>query len=428
MSNKYKKWIYFPKRYELVVGDTFELFYKGIVSCGDPERFNIKITCKKGAYFKRKYMFTPTEADVGEHMLTMEISDDYGDVLDTASVVLKVYPKAKSPNDDVYVLCMGASTTSAGQWPSECYRMLTANDGEPCGLGLKNIHFIGSKEGKYGSRHEGYGGWSFDIYNRNYTGCSYFKYIKCSHNKTDADRHSFYTDGERDWKIEEIEDGRLKLIGTFGGKLAESGVLRHSNGGVHHEDIVYDGVSEASGNPYWNEYTGRVDFGYYLQKLNVPRIDICVILLGWNSTGVPRDKYKAQVRTFIDNLRAEYPNCHVVLKSIQGPCQDGFGISYGCMWNYREKHEFVLNMYELYAEIASEYENVSVISTAGQFDVDNNYPTIERPVNVRSSVIEKVQSNGVHPTQNGYEQLGSIVFRHLNALLIDSFGDNSNGQ
>ena len=64
---------------------------------------------------------------------------------------------------------------------------------------------------------------------------------------------------------------------------------------------------------------------------------------------------------FIDNLRAEYPSCHVVLKSIQGPCQDGFGISYGCMWNYREKHEFVLNMYELYAEIASEYENACTL-------------------------------------------------------------------
>jgi len=57
MSNKYKKWIYFPKRYELVVGDTFELFYKGIVSCGDPERFNIKITCKKGASFKEAPFF-----------------------------------------------------------------------------------------------------------------------------------------------------------------------------------------------------------------------------------------------------------------------------------------------------------------------------------------------------------------------------------
>ena len=107
MGNKYKKWIHMPDEYQLVVGDTFELFYKGIILCGDPSRYNIKITCKKGAYFKRKYMFTPTENDIGVHDLTLELSDDYGQVLDEATVKLVVNPPAKSP------LC----THSSGPFP-----------------------------------------------------------------------------------------------------------------------------------------------------------------------------------------------------------------------------------------------------------------------------------------------------------------------
>ena len=39
---------------------------------------------------------------------------------------------------------MGSSTTAGGQWANEANRRLTAADGEPKGLGFKNINFIGT--------------------------------------------------------------------------------------------------------------------------------------------------------------------------------------------------------------------------------------------------------------------------------------------
>ena len=48
-----------------------------------------------------------------------------------------------------------------------------------------------------------------------------------------------------------------------------------------------------------------------------------------------------------------------------------------------------------------------------QFDVEYNMPSEMTKVNARSTVLEKLGTNGVHPTMSGYLQIGDVFYRAL---------------
>ena len=48
-----------------------------------------------------------------------------------------------------------------------------------------------------------------------------------------------------------------------------------------------------------------------------------------------------------------------------------------------------------------------------QFDVEYNMPAMEVQVNRRNQTKELIGSNGVHPTMNGYLQIGDVFYRAL---------------
>ena len=48
-----------------------------------------------------------------------------------------------------------------------------------------------------------------------------------------------------------------------------------------------------------------------------------------------------------------------------------------------------------------------------QFDVEYNMPSTMVKVNTRSDVLERIGTNGVHPTMAGYLQIGDVFFRAL---------------
>ena len=158
-----------PKQYNLVVGDTFELFYKGVMLCKDPYAYNIQVTCAVGKAYSRKYVFTPTE--VGSHTLEIKVTDDFGNVLGVQSAQLVVSAKMASPASNINVLCFGDSLTAGGNWVDEVYRRLTKttsvtqhNATAPVGDGLSNITFVGKKTTQNGAGYEGTGGWRYSDY------------------------------------------------------------------------------------------------------------------------------------------------------------------------------------------------------------------------------------------------------------------------
>jgi lysophospholipase L1-like esterase len=410
----------FPEKYELVVGDTFELFWKGVIHSTMPENYYVKVKCGKGTPYKRKFVYTPTAADVGTYTLTAELYSEGHALIDTANVDLVVKNKANNPAQEKVVLYVGDSLAMGGCVPDEFHRRLTDIGGAPKGDGLNNICFIGNKTSdKNHVPYVGEGGWTFNSYNTSMQSND-FMWVMCSHDKTEIeDQHSIYSDNNgTKWKLETIEEKRIKVIRVSGnGTLPASGKLAWVSGGVNKGTITYTATAQAAGNPFWNETAGKVDFTAFVESQGKTNLDFVYVLLGWNSVSDTEETYKARARQFINNVLLSYPNCKIVLLGLQIPSRDGLATNYGAntspySW-YDVLLDYVFNLNKWYQELANEYANVSFVNVAGQFDTENNMQAVNMSANTRNNTMELVQSNGVHPALSGYYQIADVCYRNL---------------
>ena len=416
------KIIKLPKSYDLIVGDTFEMFYKGISNCLDYGNYDYEFSfsdgVSRGKAWSRKWEWTPTSLDVGTKSLIIVVRDNNGKEIDRGSVNIVVHDIPSSPSTEKVVLCVGDSLTDSGVWCSELRRRLITTDGNPVGYGLSNIKFIGTKSNSDGCKYEGYGGWTFNSYLSSMKSDDFMN-IYGTFDKVDDDQHSVYKDANgTKWKLETISATKIKVIRTSGTtKLPENGTLTWVSGGTNHSDIVYTSSEQASGNPFWNDETNANDFASYASKMGVSRIDHCIILLGWNNTGTPETVYKASAKQFIDGLRSEFPNCKITLLGLQVPSRNGFANNYGISWKYYNKLQHVWNINQWYQDIADEYTDVDFVNVSGQFDTEYGHMTMNTKANTRSSEQVVVQSNGVHPATSGYYQIADAVLRNLIARI-----------
>lgn len=409
-----------PDAYNLVVGDTFELFYKGIVNAVNTDMYDVVVNCSKGSAYAKKFVITPTTAE----NLTMTVTL-YGinhNVLDTKSVTLRIHSKASSPSTTKNVLCVGDSLTTSGAWVVELNRRLIGNGGTPEADSLNNINFIGTRAAN-GVHYEGYGGWTLNSYNTENISFN-VRVITCTHDKTEAeDQHSIYKDTNNvQWKLETIETGQIKIIAVSGEgrEFPNTGTLTWVSGGVNHSNIVYTAQTQAAGNPFWDSTEGKVDFASYASRLGVSGIDFVYVLIGWNSASWNETDYKASAQTFIDNVHASYPDAKVTFVGLEIPARDGLGANYGATGIYSRYYDlmqFVFNLDRWYEDLADNNTNVYHINLAGQFDTEHNMLTTTRQVNARNTETEVYQSNGVHPALSGQMQIADAVYRDITARL-----------
>ncbi len=428
-----------PAKYDLVVGDTFELFYKGISKCLDSDLYAYELSFldgkNLGSNYSKKYVYKPVAADIGTHTLKIAVRDNLGQVLDEDTVVLNVVAAPKSPASTKNILVLGDSITAPNlndgnyTWVQQLYDRLTA-------AGVTNVNFLGTRDVPGTEvRYEGYGGWGYTTYMSAASGSSYMCYVTVSLTDTEwaqLVRHSVYSqdlgNGKTQlWKIEEIDkaNSRLKLICiAANGDISEycsalpatGGTLAHHSGDTELASFAYTSPAAADRNPLWNTATGKVDFKAYAEAQGAESIDEIVIFLGWNHHNYTPKQFKEAATALIDAIHKDYPSCHVSLVTMTLPSRDGMGKVYGTQWNYFEKMSVVYDFAEVYEDIANsaKYTSfVSVIGLTGQFDAENAYPTDIAGGNIHAPIENAVQSDGVHPTNAGRKQIGDAVYRHL---------------
>ena len=417
-----------PEQYDLVVGDTFELFYKGITFCADSAAYDYSIAFsggeKYGKAYSRKWVYTPAAADVGVHTMEITLWSNEGQVLDTATVKLNILEPPTSPDEETVVLIIGDSLTSGGTWPKELNRRLTATGGTPGGLGLSNITFIGSKE-KDGVRYEGYGGWNFDSYTTANRRNDFMILTGNFSDKEEAvDQHSTYRASNNTlWKIEWVTATEMKIICTgAAGALPSTagGTLTHVSGGVNHADIVYTSARQADANPFWDNAAGENDFVAYAERYGVTEIDEVILFMGWNEYARTPEQFKTRAQKLIDSILADYPDCHISLVGLQIPSRDGFANNYGITWPWFPMLEKVFAFEDAYRALAADAKyagKLSVVSIAGQYDAEYNEIKGSQAVNNRNPATETIGTNGVHPSEYGYLQIADAIYRHMCARL-----------
>jgi len=420
-----------PDVFHAVVGDTLQLFYRGIVEHPYPYFYNIEFRCDIGKNTPRYFEVTPIADNVGDHTLTVRVRDHLDSILAEATTILRVHSIGESPALRKNILCVGDSLTGSGTWCKEALRRLTETGGTPAGLGLSNVRFIGTKKnGECG--YEGYGGWTWGSYLAAPTATKLGMWVYCSHDKDSSDQHSLWEDASGNiWSMETIEASRIKFT-RYQDHTAPmplgAGTLHHYQNATHTADIDYDETVYAEGNPFWDSDEGQVNFRTYCERNGFDRVDYMVTLLSWNGMAV---SYYSSSDTMIANhvtnsktllriLHEQYPNAKVKMMGIQLPSVNGgCGHSYGANSQYSNWYGLVravMNMNLAYQTMANEDEFkdwVEFINISGQFDSENNMPRQSKAVNTRSTATELVGTNGVHPSTDGYYQIGDAAFRAL---------------
>ncbi len=419
--------VFLAKSYDLVVGDTFQLFYRSVIEAPNPYSYSIVALCEKGKAFPRYFEYTPQEE--GKHTLTISVYNAEKTLLGSATTVLNVV-SAKAPKNKVNVLCLGDSLTQGGAWVQEVNRRISKTDGTPEGNGFEGVNFIGSMK-KDDVGFEGHGGWTWNSYVSDKVGSIW---IQAPNNKTEKDQHSLWKDEFGSiWQIETLQVDYLKLnrYKDHEGKRPEKGVLTHYKNAVDTSPIEFFSSSNGDVSPFLDTKTKTLSVKKYLESLGEERVDVVYILLGANglmrqcAMNKSRREYcqtviKQEVKEVLDLLIREIPSVKIKIMAMPLPSvSGGMGNNYGAEPPFNDLYDIINYTNELnvaYEEICFEqsYKNsVEFIHLAGQFDCEYNYPNTLKPVNSRSQTTERIDTNACHPNFDGQMQIADAVYRNL---------------
>ena len=336
------------------------IYFENVVLAVNPANYVFDVDCEKGIQQSERWTFTPTAEDAGTFPLVLRVLDEANTVVAEGTSSLVVVPAG--PDAAVSVLLIGDSLTHASVY-SQTLLDLCANPGTP------TLTLVGSHAPKEdpANRHEGYGGWTAERF------------------------ATHFTEASRDAPYKERPS-----------------------------PFVY---RDAAGN------TG-LDFARYCAEHNggvAP--DVVTIFLGCNDTfGATDENIEARIDTMFRHMDALVAMIHGYSPSTRigliapvppAASQDAFGANYRngqTRWQYlRNQHRVVERMAAAYG--GREAENLSLIPAYVNLDCHRNYAAARGPANARTEVEVARQNNGVHPSAEGYRQIGDSVFAWLVAGL-----------
>lgn len=405
------------EKYYLVVGDRFELFFRGVIKKHNPYLYYIIAECEKGFTYNRYFTYTPTKEEVGEYILTIKVLDDEGNVIeqkDTTLIVNEV-SKAKKP---LNILCIGDSETVNGVWPYVGYNKY--NDIFP-----NLLNFIGKMK-KEEIGYEGYGGWQwktffdYEIESRTSSLIIYGNF-----NLSTKYLNTRWESSNLEFILIEIKDSSLKFKRGSNNTSLVNPTIGQTIKCIDHDVILEISKYEyVDANPFWNSDTKEVDFIKYIKDNNFEQPDLVFTFLTGNGLYMPYSteftNHKEYAPKFIEKLHKAFPHALIGIMGIEQPCCNG-GVTacYGASGYYHDWYGYALTAFN-YDEWLDKLCNMMPYSgytvyfdTKAQFDSEYNYPVEEITVNNRSKIVERIGVNGLHPSMDGYLQIGDAFYRFL---------------
>ncbi len=453
-----------PDEYYLVVGDTFQLFHRGIVRAFNPEDYGITITCSKGQNFPKYFQFTPTAADIGSYTLTVTTRKPNGEFISEKSTTLIVNAKLVH-NYDNHIFTMlgfGDSLTSGGAWFGEGIRRLVGVSGSVYPKSMVSQGLTGLDVVTYGRKtatvnghviyHEGYGGWTWASFlasaNTASTTNGIYVELSTAHGFIiDSVQHSVWVDNNGlNWVLEELpDDYTIKFNRGSGNTAAQSSITLPTSltNGTWGTLTSFVEVTWESGNPFWDDVAGAVSFATHATELGVTPSDVTLgaALLTWNGGSITKnftfagiETHMTNARTLIRQFHTDFPSAKFVamgipLSSITG----GSGSNYGASGSYSDHWGSIFYAIEYnraLMELCKEVEfspYCYYVDTKGQLELTYSMPFTHKYMSVRSPYTEIFGTNGVHPNADGYYQIGDAFYRVLVHILKDQITKLSDG-
>lgn len=357
-----------PPRFYAVPGIETNVYFDNVCLVVNPADLAFDVTCAKGRQQAERWTCVPTDTDVGEFPFVIEVRDAANALVARAESVLQIVPGDAGAGVPLSVLTIGDSLTHAAVYPAHLLE-LCKSEGNP------QLTLVGHTPSVRNPavRIEGYGGWTAQRF------MTYFKEGK-------------RPEGELDWK-----------------------------------------VWNACSSPFlYPAGAGRfnADFAQYCQEQNGGKApDVVTILLGCNDNARATD---ASIDASIDTMLTYYdmlvdmvhqvrPDTRIGALLLVPPAatQDAFGANYKCdlsRWQYkRNQHRVVERMLTKYGNRESEF--ITLVPTYLNLDCANNYPSAKAACNAATTKEAVRLSNAVHPSAEGYRQIGDTLYAWLKAQL-----------
>ena len=424
--------IYLPNRFYAVVGDTLQLFYQAIVGVVDLSEYDIFVVCAKGKTYPRYFEYRPTSSDIGTTTFTLYVKDRNNNILGQGSCDIITVASPTSPVSLKQFFAFGDSLTNDGKWTGEAKRRLvgTSTFDSITGKGLTNIAFYGYKENNVNGQlvnFFGVGGWVWANYLVKAKGGAFRFYVE---NVSSLSIGAVYSNNGYNYTIQEINvtgtSGNIRCTTSANTNVpTTSGTLTKVSGDGDNS-ISFTTFETENQNPLWDDANNKMSFIPYVQNCGATTIDAVFVLLTWNG----QEQWKAyngnenvghigNAKTFARTLHTEYPSAKLFIMGLQMPSfTGGLGNNYGatggyidaqglkqCALNYNKALQDMCNLDEFsgYCEF---------VPIAPQFDSLYNMPLENKNVNVRNgNKTEMIGTNGVHPADSGYNQIGDAVYR-----------------
>jgi hypothetical protein len=226
--------------------------------------------------------------------------------------------------------------------------------------------------------------------------------------------------------------GNIRFIYSYdtqdkGVPAAASGEITRVSGSGD-ATIAYSAADEETYCPFYDEATGEPDFSHYAQQYCNGHIDVVIFNLGTINYGLVGKESLATIganmKTLIDALHADFPNCKVIIAPGMG-----YNTHYGIEYNYNAASK-MKSWGSLYAQFryaksvegfigGNNYKDWCYLAdTIAETDSEHVFPTTTKPVNNRMSETEIIGTNGAHPLLQGYQMVAYAIYRaFVNTIL-----------
>lgn len=442
---------FLPKKIYGVIGDTMQIYNRGVTISQEPNRYYNDWECGQGKIYKRYLEITPALSNgsipTGLTIKHRLIDDHYNKTVQKSSSFV-VSARPSSPSNQINVLCVGASTTQNGEWASELKRRLTDTfgSGTPAADGLTNITFVGRKNlaaswnRPVAVNVEATGGWQWSTF---YTPQAAMRFVVSGVTSVNiGDVYSYVNANNETVKVAVAEvnitgsSGNIRFTYNWdtaghGDPSAASGTITKVSGSGD-ATIAYSSAESETYCPFYNDETGQPDFSVYAETYCNNQIDVVIFNLGNINAGVMGDESLvaliASMKTMLDALHADFPNCKVIIAP-----GIGYSTYYGLEYNYNASSKYK-SWAALYAQFRyakavedfigdNEYKDWCFLAnTMAETDSEYAFPISTKAVNTRMpDVKEVIGTNGAHPNDTGYMMIADSIYRaFVNEVLTNN--------
>ena len=418
-----------PDTLSAVVGDTLQIFYRGIVEAPNLYNYHVVVSCAKGRMYNRYFEYAPVATDTtATYPLILRVYSPQFRLLGSDTTVVRA--ESVWHSSVATILPLGDSFTSSSYWATEFYRRLTGTGGTPAGNALTGITTIGNL-GVAPNQRIGYSAktWSFYATETAVASTTKFWFFS-THDKDTTDYTSVWSDGANNWTLDSLHVGKLAFTKTGHTVSAPaSGTLTHVSGATHTGDITYTSIESIDGNPLWDYSTSALSFAAYCTRNSFADIDLGIFLMTWNEC-IYNNYYLASMinttycRTVLDVFHVDFPTAKIMLAPpTMPPAFSGLSSDYYGATNYayyyglvRTVNGYNLAMKSLIKESAyKDWVTYCPIVIGFDNEYGFNVTSTTKKVNIRdtSNLREYISINYIHPSQYGYYQIADVIYREF---------------